>query len=302
MAKHAAIHDLAFRHNLKTGLGFELMRLSDLFERAARNAIVHPLEMPQRPEFHTVYVGLRGRGKLVIDFNETPLGESMLTVVARGRVQQFVPARGLDAWMLVFSPEFIELGEREIDPLRNAAVLAPSWSVPSLAFGKPEQREIFALIDQMAAEQQRELDALQPAVLSALLRAVLLRCERLLRAGRDAPLPSVELERFLIILERDCLRTRSVAHYARATGISTRRLGEMLGEHTGRSTKQVIDGRVVLEMKRLLVHTDISVKELADYTGFAEPTNLVKFFRHHTNSTPLEFRAANTFSPSRRRS
>ena len=84
--------------------------------------------------------------------------------------------------------------------------------------------------------------------------------------------------------------------------MSPRRLGELVAEHVGRSTKQVIDERVVLEMKRLLAHTNLSVKELADRVGFAEPTNLVKFFRHHTSQTPLEFRAASRFLPSRRRS
>ena len=59
---------------------------------------------------------------------------------------------------------------------------------------------------------------------------------------------------------------------------------------TGRSTKQIIDERVVLEQKRLLAYTGDTVKQIAERTGFAEPTNLVKFFRHHTGETPLEFR------------
>ena len=132
--------------------------------------------------------------------------------------------------------------------------------------------------------------------MSALLRALLLRLERYVR---DDEIPPAELQRFFTILERDCLRTRAVAHFAKASGISTRRLGELLLAHTGRSTKTVIDERVVLEHKRLLAHTDISVKELAERTGFPEPTNLVKFFRHHTGTTPLQFR---TNLPSSRRS
>jgi AraC-like DNA-binding protein len=58
----------------------------------------------------------------------------------------------------------------------------------------------------------------------------------------------------------------------------------------------------VLELKRVLAHTDVSVKELAERAAFDEPTNLVKFFRHHTGMTPLEFRATCTILPSRRRS
>jgi AraC-like DNA-binding protein len=112
------------------------------------------------------------------------------------------------------------------------------------------------------------------------------------------------LQRFLTILESDHATTRSVEHYARRAGVSPRRLAELSHAHTGKSTKQVIDERVILEQKRLLVHTDLSVKQLAARTGFAEPTNLVKFFRHHVGATPLAFRERHRrgILPSRRRS
>jgi AraC-like DNA-binding protein len=286
------IRDLPFRHNLKPGLGFELFRLSDLFARADRKAIDHALDTPQRPEFHTLYIGLRGRGSLIVDFTRVPLGAGTLTLVARGRVQQFVPDRSVDAWMLLFAPEFVEPGATTI------GLLSPMWAVPAIALPGDDRRDLLALCDQLDVEHARPLDAVQPALLGALLRVVLLRAERLGRFER----PPSGLERFFTILERDCMTTRSVAHYAKGAGISPRRLGELLGEHLGRSTKQVIDERVVLEIKRLLAHTNLSVKELADRAGFAEPTNLAKFFRHHTSQTPLEFRAASRFLPSRRRS
>jgi AraC-like DNA-binding protein len=297
-----AIRSLPFRHNAKPSVGIEVFRLAELFERADRRALDHALDAPQRPEFHTVYVGLRGAGSLVVDFTPAPLGAGHLTFVARGRVQQFVPDRGVDAWMLLFAPEL--LGGQADDPLRAPAVLSPVWPVPALAVPPAEMRELLALVDQLAAEQARPFDALQEPVLAALLRALLLRAERMRAGGREA-VPAA-LERFFTILERDHAETRSVAHYARAAGVSPRRLGELLAAQTGKSTKQVIDERVVLEHKRLLAHTELSVKELAARTGFAEPTNLVKFFRLHTGQTPLAFRATHrptrTFSPSARRS
>jgi len=284
------IRDLPFRHNLKPGLGFELFRLSDLFARADRKAIDHALDTPQRPEFHTLYVGLRGRGSMIIDFTRVPLGAGTLTIVARGRVQQFVPDRSVDAWMLLFAPEFVDLG--------TTGLLSPMWQMPAIALDGDDRRDLLALCEQLDVEHARPLDATQPALLGALLRVVLLRAERL---GKFE-LPPSGLARFFTILERDCMTTRTVSHYAKQAGISSRRLGELLAAHLGRSTKQVIDERVVLELKRLLAHTNLSVKELADRAGFAEPTNLVKFFRLHTGQTPLEFRAASRFSPSRRRS
>lgn len=241
---------------------------------------------PQRPDFHTIYLGTRGRGRHVVDFTPEALGEGVATIVARGRVQQFTVDRKVDAWLLLVEPAF----------LGASPVLSPVGEV-AIALGDAKA-ELLALAGQLAAEQARPLDGVQPALLEALLRAVLLRLERL---APTTP-AGAELARFFTILERDCTRTRSVAHYAKQAGLSPRRLGELLVAHTGKSTKQVIDDRVVLEHKRLLAHIQLSVKELADRTGFDEPTNLVKFFRQRTDQTPLEFRASCMFLPSRRRS
>ena len=287
--KRTAIRSLPFRRGDRPELGFEVFSLADLFARADRKALDHALETPQRPEFHTVYVGTRGRGRLVVDFTPVPLGAGLVTIVARGRVQQFVDDRGVDAWMLLFAPERIT---------GSHAALAPTWDQPVIEVPRPEQGTLAALVEAMRAEQARPPDPHQPAILDSLLRTLLLHCDRL--AAGDSALPE-PLVRFFTILERDHARTRSVAHYAKEAGISTRRLGELLAERTGKSTKQVVDERVVLEMKRLLAHTEVSVKELAAQLGFDEPTNLVKFFRHHTGTTPLAFRAAQRrFLPSGR--
>ena len=286
-----AIRSLPFRHSGKPQLGCELFRLASLYDRAERKTIDHALETPQRPEFHTLYLGLRGRGTLVVDFTRVPLGADHLTVVAKGRVQQFVVERGVDAWMVLIAPELVG----------PSPVLSPLWARPALAIPQPERATLLELAELLDHEHARPFDAQQPAILEGLVRALLGRAERML-AGRVA-LPTGPLERFFTILDRDHLKTRSVAHYARAAGISPRRLGELLGAHVGKSTKQVVDERVVLELKRMLVHTRLSVKELAARAGFEEPTNLVKFFRHHTATTPTAFREAHrTFLPSGRRS
>jgi AraC-like DNA-binding protein len=283
------IRDLPFRHGAKPQLGVEVFRLSDLYARAERLQLDHGLETPQRPEFHTLYVGLRGKGRMIVDFLPVPLGAGVLGVVARGRVQYFVPEPGVDAWLVLFEPSVIE---------RASRVLDPAWTPPAVAMPPAERRELVTLAAQLHAEQARPLDALQPAIMAAQLRVLLLRAERLLPEASAAP---AALAHFFTILERDFATTREVAHYARAAALSTRRLGELLVEHAGRTTKQVIDERVVLECKRLLVHTELSVKELAARVGFDEPTNLVKFFRHHTATTPQAFREAQrTILPSRR--
>jgi hypothetical protein len=60
---------------------------------------------------------------------------------------------------------------------------------------------------------------------------------------------------------------------------------------SGSSPKALIEQRLILEAKRLLAHTSLTVEAIATKVGFSEPTNFVKFFRRHGGMRPLEFRA-----------
>ncbi|SLM29674.1 Transcriptional regulator, AraC family (fragment) [Desulfamplus magnetovallimortis] len=59
---------------------------------------------------------------------------------------------------------------------------------------------------------------------------------------------------------------------------------------TGNTVKSFIDNFVILEIKRQLAISDISIKELTYLMGFEEPTNFVKYFKKHTSHSPSQFR------------
>ena len=59
----------------------------------------------------------------------------------------------------------------------------------------------------------------------------------------------------------------------------------------GAKAKAHLDARIVLEAKRLLVHTDATSADVARLLGFRNPGDFNKFFRKHDGRTPLAFRA-----------
>ncbi len=95
---------------------------------------------------------------------------------------------------------------------------------------------------------------------------------------------------FRDVLEENFNRNRQVAFYANQMFVTKKRLNQATSKILGKTPKQMIDERVVLEAKRLLAHTTESVKEIGFQLGFDEPTNFVKYFRKHCHFTPIEFR------------
>ena len=92
------------------------------------------------------------------------------------------------------------------------------------------------------------------------------------------------------LIDKHFLTIKSVKEYADMIHVSEKKLSNTTSVILGKSPKEIINERVILEAKRLLVHTNQSIKEIAFHLGFGETTNFIKYFKLQTGNTPTEFR------------
>ena len=58
----------------------------------------------------------------------------------------------------------------------------------------------------------------------------------------------------------------------------------------GKSPLIFINNRIILEAKRLVLYSDLMIKEIAYMLGYDDPSYFVKHFKRHTGYLPSEFR------------
>jgi len=75
--------------------------------------------------------------------------------------------------------------------------------------------------------------------------------------------------------------------------ISAGHLSEVVKDQSGKSAITHIHERLVLEAKRLLFHTENSIKEVAFQLGFEDASYFNRFFKRITGNTPLDYRSSN---------
>jgi len=103
----------------------------------------------------------------------------------------------------------------------------------------------------------------------------------------------VTTKAFKSALERDFKTVKSPSKYARYLNISTPYLNECVKVSTGHSVSQHIQQRIVLEAKRLLYHSNKSVKEIAVELGYDDYSYFTRLFVRINGMTPLTFRSKN---------
>lgn len=86
------------------------------------------------------------------------------------------------------------------------------------------------------------------------------------------------------------IRLRTANDYARQLAVHVNHLNKVLKEHTGKTTTDLISGRLVQEAKILLRQTDWTISEISYSLGFEEVAHFSNFFRKQTALSPVAFR------------
>jgi AraC family transcriptional activator of pobA len=61
-------------------------------------------------------------------------------------------------------------------------------------------------------------------------------------------------------------------------------------EFHGRSALEVLHHRLMLEARRNLQYTGMTIAQLSDYLGFSDSTYFSRFFRRYSGVSPKAFR------------
>jgi len=99
--------------------------------------------------------------------------------------------------------------------------------------------------------------------------------------------------RFYLLLEQEYVSKKRPADYAQILNISTPYLTECVRNTTGYPVSYHIRQRLVLEAKRLLFHSDKSIKEIAHLLGFEDHAYFSRLFTGTTGMTASAFRLKN---------
>jgi AraC family 4-hydroxyphenylacetate 3-monooxygenase operon regulatory protein len=96
--------------------------------------------------------------------------------------------------------------------------------------------------------------------------------------------------RFNQLIENNYKQHWTLPMYAEDLGVTTARLNDISRRVSGLASKQIVAERVMLEARRLLLLTSISVQEIAYELGYQDPAYFARFFKRNAGETASEFR------------
>lgn len=251
-----------------------------------------------KPHFHHFYEILwfqRGEGTHTVDFMPYEVKENTVFFLSPGQIHHFDHNGGYEGVSIKMCTNFLrdEGGERKLFVKYNAF-----HAYDALPYYRIDAQTASSLstIVQLMEEEERCAEAFgNTDVIKALLRVFLIRIQR--HGQRDGVLQLDNLKpahllfiRFRQMVEQNYHQLHTVQEYASRLGVAQRTLGKCVNECAGTSPLAFINGRVILEAKRMVKYSNLMVKEIAYRLGYDDPSYFVKFFKRQTGFLPHQFR------------
>ena len=266
-------------YNFKGNISLQI-DVIPIAERLLSEVNIARTTAPHRTNFHRIIWFQTGEPVHTVDFERISIKSPALLFIHKDKIHKFDDTAAHDGKVLIFTDDFYLRTESNKNFFRTAKI-----------FDAAEQPLLLSSIDDnlefLFNSIQQELRAGEPSLKSEVLyhslnsflytaeRMALIQYPQLLNQSPNLALINL----FLELVEKNYKDRLSIQKYAELLNITVNKLNLAVNETKGKTAKQIVTERLILEAKRLLVHSGMTVKEVGYELGFDEPTNFIKFFK-----------------------
>jgi len=242
--------------------------------------------------FEIVWVK-KGTGIHTIDFVNYPFEGPCLFLLSPQNINTIKKDCTTSGGVVQFSTSFFAADSASENFILNYGVFDDIDVLPVINFKKKEAEIVQKIFEDMNNEYQNE-SLFSEAILLSYLKIFLLKIYEIKKSYVQIDcFKSPEYSRFRnfqLLLDNNYKKKSLVTFYAASINVSTKTLGNITQKFTGKSPQQLIKERILMESKRLLHFSDLSIKEIAFALGFEDSSYFIRFFKKNTKTNPSSYR------------
>ncbi len=234
-----------------------------------------------------------GRSRQTIDYQEYQLAPESLFFISPGQLHYFEEWEPLRGGSILFTEDFFLLNQQNADNLFELSFLDNFYANPLLRPSPADFRDIRQTIDLLDRERRRPDHA--PAVSQPLLHVLVAQIQRCVDAQQEqktAKRSIVQYKKLKNLLDLHYTDNQPVSFYASALNVTQHHLNLICRQVAGQTAGDVIRSRSLLEAKRLLTFSDLTVTEVARQLNFLDSSYFARVFRSETGQSPVAFKQA----------
>lgn len=248
--------------------------------------LVPAVPFPHKHNFYHVVIVTKGSGWHEIDFKRYEVKKGSIFFMLPAQVHSWGMSKDTTGVVIEFEGLSMFSGDESFNVFSEA--LMPTEN--HFTVSGQMREEIFTQVQNMLLEYEEEKKDFE-ILLMFNLAALIVHFSRIIKDNpKKISRVSKFREDFMGLVEKNYKKHHNVDFYSKTLGISTKALTAKVNRIIGKSVRALIQERCVLESKRLLAYSDLSVSEIALELGFEDPNYFTRFFTSKTKQNPGKFR------------
>lgn len=255
-------------------------------------AIIDPgFLLPHRKEYYLFAFVEQGNSRHWID--DTPYtvkpGHFYFTIPQQIHLKEEIcPMQG---WVAYFSEEFLMLEENRM--LRQLPIIQNPAGAHELVLSAEDIAYLKDVMRKMHTEFVNE-GTWHNQMLTSWLRVLVIYLSRLYNQqfGESCKITQGQclLKSFQQLISEHHTHMHDVTAYANLLNLTPGYFTDVIKQQSGKTPISHIHNRLLVEAKRRLLHTELSVKQIADELGFDDAAYFNRFFKRLADDTPAVYR------------
>ncbi len=285
ISKHIPSYSLTDVSN-KPGCLFEARRVGPA---SVRN--IEQMFVPHRKDYYFFFLVKKGGSYHWVDFLRYQVQPHCLYFTLPHQVHLKERTEPMEGMLVAFTEEFLALCNDT--PIKQLPILQNKSNKHALPLTAEDEAFLDTLYEQIVAEFEAE-ETFKTAALHAYIKILLVYISRiytrLFDDGKALENGNAIFNKFSKLIDKKYNVLHHPSGYAEALHITAGHLNNAVKTHAGKTATEFIQERLLLEAKRLLFHSNLSVKEVAYALGFEDAAYFNRLFKKGAGVTPLHFR------------
>lgn len=245
--------------------------------------------LPHRHDFYYCVLVEKGQLEIEVDFEKILITDNSFFLSYPGQVHKIVSVTGERGWFLAFDPAMLDQQLKNIlDQCLSEVVLA---AVP-----QQQMINLSSFADQLFLIYNDKVNMFRQAITQSMVTAMVYQLASAYLPVENFKLlkhstRSIEITKsFKQRLRRNFKLLKKPSDYAARINITVSHLNDTVSAVTGFPVTYYIQQELMLEARRLLLHSDLSVKEIANLLGFEDAQYFNRLFRKVMGISPGSFK------------
>lgn len=242
-----------------------------------------------KDDYFVFFFMQEGKIKARVDFKEIEFNDSTVFCTIPGQVHSIISFSDIEGWVLIIDALFVKNEYKEIFNKLHFLNIRPLLS-------QEESDELLQCISLVNKKYASNNELISQRVLHDLVSSYIGMIAEIYQKGFPAIKSNRLMEitsQFKALLSENYQTMKRPGQYASEIKISPVYLNEAVKSTTGLSVQDSIKNEIILQAKRLLYYTDLTIKEISLKLGYNDWAYFTRLFTKSTNLTPGQFRRIN---------